>query len=588
MGCNSSTRTIPEKENDRKKSFDLVLDTISEVSLKTVSKQDMVSAYESVESLDDINLGKLAKYKKISKQYLKGGSFHHLVNTDVFALEDQNALEDIAKTLLLVANLGSVLDGKTTMSRVGRFQKDVTRYVRETGIDKFCYRTIKNFDLDKEKYKNTSHKNVKFAIATRCLLILKNYCECSEDLAINVSEDKDIMSFLRNILTGGHKDIVEKESQTLNKEETDKRQQYEAEYGEEIIVDPLIDFAMDTIYHISIWDTNFNRLRDLDLLEALEPYLKSGLRLVALLTIANIVDEEECKIIKSHTDVVEELLNILRQSMNEKSRRYNTWSSRQCGLGIRRLARNDVNKKMLSDFGAIELLVKLSDGDEDEQLESVQALWYLTFDSDIRKKIVGDQELGVVDVLIELSKSKNNRIRKTCIGALWTLRGDLADSNIKEYKRAAIGIERSKAVVDTSRSQHIMISYHWSNQKEMKTICKRIKQAGFKVWMDIEKLEGSTVDAMADAVENSKVVLVCMSRKYKNSPNCRAEANYAFQKQRRIIPLKMERGYQPDGWLGFIIGTLKYYEFSGHYSFDEKMKELIKGLQTAYTDEKED
>ncbi|XP_053407665.1 uncharacterized protein LOC123547444 [Mercenaria mercenaria] len=587
MGSGSSTKTIPDNENDRKKSVSLVLDTTSEVSLRSISYQEMISAYEVVESLEDVNPGKLAKYKKISKQYLKE-SFHNLVKTDIFALEGQNALGDIAKTLLLVANLGSILEGKTKSTRAERFEKDISRYIREAEIDKFCIRTIKNFNFDEAEYKNADHKNHKIAIVTRCLLILKNYCECSEDLATYVLEDNRMMLFLRKILTDGHTDIVAENARKANKDEMEKRQQYAAEYGEEIIFDPLIDFAMDTVYHITIWDTNFNRLRDLDLLKALEPYLKSGLRLVALLTIANIIDEEECKIIKSHTGVVEELMNIFRRSLGEKSHRYNTWSSRQCGLGIRRLARNDENKKMLSEFGAIELLVKMSDGDEDEQLESVQALWYLTFDVDIRQKIVGDQDLGVVDVLIELSKSKNDKIRKTCIGALWTLRNDLAVSDIKEYKRAAIGIERSKAAVDPRKAQHVMISYHWSNQEEMKTICKKIKQAGFKVWMDIEKLEGSTVDAMADAVENSKIVLVCMSRKYKNSPNCRAEANYAFQKKRQIIPLKMERGYEPDGWLGFIIGTLKYYEFSGHYPFDAKVKELIRGLQTAYTGEKED
>jgi len=40
--------------------------------------------------------------------------------------------------------------------------------------------------------------------------------------------------------------------------------------------------------------------------------------------------------------------------------------------------------------------------------------------------------------------------------------------------------------------------------------------------MDIDQMGGSTLQAMAEAVENAKVVLLCMSQKYKNSPNCRA------------------------------------------------------------------
>jgi len=39
------------------------------------------------------------------------------------------------------------------------------------------------------------------------------------------------------------------------------------------------------------------------------------------------------------------------------------------------------------------------------------------------------------------------------------------------------------------------------------------------------------------------------------------EAEYAYQKGKRIIPLKMEQNYSADGWLGIILGTKLYYEF---------------------------
>ena len=43
-----------------------------------------------------------------------------------------------------------------------------------------------------------------------------------------------------------------------------------------------------------------------------------------------------------------------------------------------------------------------------------------------------------------------------------------------------------------------------------------------QVWMDIDQMGGSTLQAMADAVENADVVLMAMSQKYKDSLNCRA------------------------------------------------------------------
>ncbi len=40
---------------------------------------------------------------------------------------------------------------------------------------------------------------------------------------------------------------------------------------------------------------------------------------------------------------------------------------------------------------------------------------------------------------------------------------------------------------------------------------------------------GSTLEAMAKAVEDSAAVLVCVSKRYKESQACRTEAEYAFQ-----------------------------------------------------------
>ena len=48
--------------------------------------------------------------------------------------------------------------------------------------------------------------------------------------------------------------------------------------------------------------------------------------------------------------------------------------------------------------------------------------------------------------------------------------------------------------------------------------------------------------------------LYAVSLAYKESPNCRLEANYAHQQNLDMIPILMEEGYQPAGWLGLILG----------------------------------
>lgn len=65
---------------------------------------------------------------------------------------------------------------------------------------------------------------------------------------------------------------------------------------------------------------------------------------------------------------------------------------------------------------------------------------------------------------------------------------------------------------------------------------------------------------MAKAVEDSKLVIVCMSENYKESPSCRTEAEYAFRLQKPVIPVRTESEFQASGWLGAFIGTKLYFD----------------------------
>jgi len=36
--------------------------------------------------------------------------------------------------------------------------------------------------------------------------------------------------------------------------------------------------------------------------------------------------------------------------------------------------------------------------------------------------------------------------------------------------------------------KHVMISYQWSSKKTVVEVGKRLKNAGFKIWIDVEKM----------------------------------------------------------------------------------------------------
>ena len=90
-----------------------------------------------------------------------------------------------------------------------------------------------------------------------------------------------------------------------------------------------------------------------------------------------------------------------------------------------------------------------------------------------------------------------------------------------------------------------------------------LQERGYLVWIDTEQMKGATVDTMALAVEGAAAVMIGVSRAYKESSNCRMEAQYALQKKKPLVPLMLVQGYEADGWLGLLLGTSMWYGFYG-------------------------
>lgn len=124
-----------------------------------------------------------------------------------------------------------------------------------------------------------------------------------------------------------------------------------------------------------------------------------------------------------------------------------------------------------------------------------------------------------------------------------------------------------------------MISYN----SQSRELCLKIKKAlvslGYKVWIDVDCIRGSSLESMAFAIESSRCVLMCMTENYKLSANCRAEAEYAFQLNKPIVPLIMQSKYKPDGWLGIILGSKIYIDFT-RYEFTHCMNRLKSEILT--------
>ena len=116
-------------------------------------------------------------------------------------------------------------------------------------------------------------------------------------------------------------------------------------------------------------------------------------------------------------------------------------------------------------------------------------------------------------------------------------------------------------LVDTYQYR-MMISYSHGDKQLCHRIHEQLVKDGFRVWIDRDQMHGATMIAMADAIENSQTILMCMSDAYKQSVYCQSEAHYAFERRRHIIPLVMKSHYKADGWLGIIASGKLYVDFA--------------------------
>jgi hypothetical protein len=142
----------------------------------------------------------------------------------------------------------------------------------------------------------------------------------------------------------------------------------------------------------------------------------------------------------------------------------------------------------------------------------------------------------------------------------------VTSSKIPDFQKVADGgiLWRLFPKYETTESKFqydFMISYAHRD----KDICHRIHKAlvvdNFRVWIDLEGMHGIMMQAMAEAIEQSRCIIICMSDSYCVSPYCQAEAQYAFEKRRVLIPLRVQTGYKPQGWLAFTISGRMYVDF---------------------------
>jgi hypothetical protein len=303
---------------------------------------------------------------------------------------------------------------------------------------------------------------------------------------------------------------------------------------------------------------------------------KGASRINAACVVSNLVGREEADSrMESDETIVEEVLDALKMTLEDRrvyGRRYATW---KLAMSIANLANNDENKKRLDKAGAIPLLVQsLMQREEDWDRAlfwGATGLWNLAFDEEIREKI--KVEPGALDALAEARRVGSDDTKRKVKGALWMIEGQSEEAMEKTASADAIEKLGNAGTVENAKGQ-VMLSYEWRTQQQVLRLRDILMEQGFTVWMDVDRMMGSTLEAMAIAIEQSDAIIMCVTHRYKESQACRTEAEYAYSRKKKLIPVMMEKSYAPDGWLGIIMGTKLYYNM---HTVDE-MQENVLGV----------
>ncbi|WAR17289.1 hypothetical protein MAR_031883, partial [Mya arenaria] len=129
---------------------------------------------------------------------------------------------------------------------------------------------------------------------------------------------------------------------------------------------------------------------------------------------------------------------------------------------------------------------------------SVQGIWALCFDKLVQQKVVAQAyEGGVVSFLWDFKQSASLKVTQACNGALWTLKDMLRTSKVQKYKEIGEQLESSTEKKKESEPDKAV---------NRENITGSSSESQGHVWMDIDEMGGSTIQAMAEAVENADLV----------------------------------------------------------------------------------
>ncbi|XP_050410794.1 uncharacterized protein LOC126825258 [Patella vulgata] len=291
------------------------------------------------------------------------------------------------------------------------------------------------------------------------------------------------------------------------------------------------------------------------------------IKVLCLLILAAIADVRESHLLTDDRDTIHTIIQWMGIQIDVDQRKptHLGFSAAELAFALDKLSIDGNTEKILDGRALNAFQRMLNTTDVYQQTGAAKCIWTLSFQPSARKRIKDDKK--IVDTLKRLKTvEKDARLLEAVTGALWVLFDTME--------------KKTTSNVDPSKPQHVFISYHQRDKETVRQIWHRLQREGYDVWIDLERMSGDLLEAMSTAVEDSSVVILCVSEGYKQDQRCHTTANYAYNQEKGFIPLFMQSSYQPDGWLGMLLASKLYFDFSGDVNedFDENMDRFLREL----------
>jgi hypothetical protein len=338
--------------------------------------------------------------------------------------------------------------------------------------------------------------------------------------------------------------------------------------------DNIFQASLSILYNIGTYDQQL-LTREIVLERICRPLFRSNeahVRLVSCLLYCYLLTPNELELDSSCIHLIEQMIDGIRQAFDSNDyhlqHRISLSTLLQC---LKQLSMNQSSKDYFAEhvqhmslFFEILRRCHMSNDNQDEVRYLLETIWFLVFNH--RCASIVHQHDRYFALLVQIAEQNPcEQIQRCARGILWQIRSSLMHSTHVHSRQSL---------------SHIMFSYNHHSKDLVHRICQSLRQLNYRIWLDIDDMHGNTLESMAHAVEQASLLVICMTDKYKQSPNCQSEAEYAYRLKKPFVPIVLQSKYKPDGWLGMLVGARVYVDFTKK-DFLSNMKLLVNEIEAS-------